>query len=218
MQVIDKGPPAVNLAIRRRRPPAWKRGHDIVASSIMVVLLTPVFAVIALWIKCVSRGPVFFRQLRVGHGGKYFEILKFRTMHLDDSATSRHRDYVKSRQQSKSLDKPAYASRLIPGGSMLRRTSLDELPQLWNVLLGDMSLVGPRPDVLELSDYESERERRRFEVQPGISGLWQVSGKNSLSYEQMIELDVRYVDGLSWWLDAKILLKTFRVLVSQDND
>lgn len=218
MPAIDQRQPVVNLAIRQRRPPAWKRACDMVVGAGLLVFLTPVSVAIGLWIKCVSRGPVFFKQPRVGHGGRYFEILKFRTMHLDDNATTNHREYVRGLQQTNSLEKPSYESRLISGGSMLRRLSLDELPQIWNVLWGEMSLVGPRPDVLELADYESDWELRRFEVQPGITGLWQVSGKNSLSYEQMIELDVRYIDGMSLWLDAKILMKTFRVLVSQDNN
>lgn len=218
MQVAEAITPFVSRVIARQQPPAWKRAFDIVMSVIFLALLSPVFAVVALWIKLVSPGPVFFRQSRVGHGGFDFRIAKFRTMHIDLEATAKHREYLKSLEKSEPLAKPKFESRLIPGGSLLRKFSIDELPQLWNVLIGEMSLVGPRPDVFSLEDYETPFELRRFEVQPGITGLWQVSGKNSLTYDQMIELDVQYVDDLSWSLDALIFAKTFRVLVSQDNN
>ena len=218
MQVAEAVTPFVSRVIARQQPPAWKRACDIVMSVILLTLLSPVFALVALWIKLVSPGPVFFRQDRVGHGGFDFRIAKFRTMHIDSEATAKHREYLKSLEKSQPFAKPKFDSRLIPGGSFLRKFSVDELPQLWNVLIGEMSLVGPRPDVFSLKDYETPFELRRFEVQPGITGLWQVSGKNSLTYEQMIELDVRYVDDLSWSLDALIVAKTFRVLLSQDNN
>ena len=218
MQVLDQQQEIARAAIRRLRPPVWKRTIDIVASMLLVLCFLPLFLVVAAWIKCVSRGPVFFRQLRVGHGGNLFPIIKFRTMHSDSNATENHREYLRNLEPSEPFAKPEIASRLIAGGGLIRKCSIDELPQLWNVLFGDMSLVGPRPDVMMLQDYKTNRELRRFEVQPGITGLWQVSGKNSLSYDEMIDLDLRYIDHLSLWNDCSIMLRTFRVLVNQDNN
>jgi lipopolysaccharide/colanic/teichoic acid biosynthesis glycosyltransferase len=199
-----------------RTPPAWKRTFDIVGSLALLVVLAPLLIFLAVYIKCVSRGPVLFRQERIGGGAKRFIINKFRTMHAAQVGDS-HRDYVASLIHSESpAMKPEYKSRLILGGSTLRSLSLDELPQLFNVLLGNMSLIGPRPEVLRLEDYEAW-QLRRFEVLPGISGLWQVSGKNRLTFNQMIRLDIQYVDGLTPALDLKIALKTLEVVVLRRN-
>ncbi|GAB5404003.1 MAG: hypothetical protein Aurels2KO_22340 [Aureliella sp.] len=199
-----------------RPPPPWKRAVDVVGSVFLLVVLLPVWAAIALYIRIVSRGPVVFCQERIGAGAQPFVIKKFRTMAVADT-TRQHREYIASLTTSdKPTTKPTDDRVFIPGGKLLRSLSLDELPQLLNVLAGDMSLVGPRPEVLLIEDYEPW-QLRRFEVLPGISGLWQVSGKNSLTFKQMIELDIRYVDSLSPILDLKIILKTFRVVFSREN-
>ena len=196
--------------------PAWKRFFDFFAALFLATLLSPLLVLISMFIRTVSKGPVIFRQRRYGQAGKPFSIWKFRTMGVLTSGDT-HRDYVKSLEKDRPFSKPANQSRLIPGGAIMRRLSLDELPQLWNVLRGEMSLVGPRPDVLAPDDYETEQELRRFEVLPGITGLWQVSGKNELSFRQMIALDIRYVEELSLLTDLRILLRTAFVVLWKAN-
>lgn len=204
------------FAVRFQPPPPWKRAIDVVGSLCLLVLLSPIFALIAIYIKSVSRGPFLFQQERIGAGALPFVILKFRTMEVDHDGDS-HRDYVAELARSGApASKPSYQKCLIRGGEFLRSVSLDELPQLFNVLMGNMSLVGPRPEVLQLEDYQPW-QLRRFEVLPGISGLWQVSGKNRLTFNQMIELDIRYVDELSFGLDARIMFRTLRVVVTRSN-
>ncbi len=174
---------------------------------------------IFLYIRLVSRGPAWFKQPRLGEMGEYFVIYKFRTMHHCDTArvTENHRAYVAARsREGLAVGKPDHSDRLIPGGGVLRGLSLDELPQLFNVLIGNMSLIGPRPDVLEWSDYQPW-QLRRFEVRPGISGLWQVSGKNRLTMDEMVALDIRYAENRSLKLDLWIIAKTFGVVFSKDN-
>lgn len=199
--------------------PIWKRAIDIVAAGLALVLLSPLLALIALYIRTVSRGPAIFKQSRLGEMGKPFTIYKFRTMYSGDSeqATLEHREYVSSRAElDEVVSKPDLADRLIPGGAFLRQRSLDELPQLVNVLIGNMSLIGPRPDVLGWRDY-TDWQRRRFEVKPGISGLWQVSGKNRLSFSRMMELDIEYVERRSFWFDMWIASQTIRLIIHKDN-
>jgi lipopolysaccharide/colanic/teichoic acid biosynthesis glycosyltransferase len=199
--------------------PLWKRAIDVVVSSILLFLLSPALLAIAIYIRSVSRGRVIFRQSRLGEMGHYFTIYKFRTMNACDPhlATSQHRAYVSSLAESDEVvSKPDHTKRLIPGGAFLRRTSIDELPQLFNVLLGNMSLIGPRPDVLDWTDY-STFQLHRFEVKPGITGLWQVSGKNRLSFSRMIELDIEYVNRRSFWFDIWIAFKTVKMILTNDN-
>lgn len=199
--------------------PWWKRSIDIVVSAGLLLMLAPVLAIIAVYIRAVSRGPSIFKQQRLGEMGEYFTIYKFRTMHPIDPqvATSRHREYISSLTDSDAaIAKPDFANRLILGGQFLRRTSLDELPQLFNVLLGSMSLIGPRPDVLHWGDY-TDAQVGRFEVRPGITGLWQVSGKNRLTFAQMMELDAEYVARRSFWFDMWIAWKTVKLILSNDN-
>ena len=207
-----------SLFISVRPIPAWKRTVDVLGCLTCSVFVIPALVALGLYIKCVSRGPVFFTQRRLGRGGKMFRICKLRTMKPREDSEASHRDYLRSIDRDAPVEKPDFDKRLIRGGKLIRALSLDELPQIWNVLRGEMSLVGPRPDVLLINDYGSDFELRRFEVLPGITGLWQVSGKNELSFEQMIELDVRYIDQLSLWQDLRILLKTFRVVFSKDNE
>lgn len=220
------GPARVDefVEIERRYTPVWKRMIDVVGVAFILPLLAPLLIMVAVYIKLVSRGPVFFVQSRVGFGGEMFRIFKFRTMHVPElSRDEMHRGYVAnlSRTDGPSkngpLKKPDYKSELILGGDFVRKLSIDELPQLFNVLLGNMSLVGPRPDVLQLNDYQSW-QLRRFEVVPGMTGLWQVSGKNRLSFDEMIDLDVQYIETRSIATDLRIICRTFAVLLFERNE
>jgi lipopolysaccharide/colanic/teichoic acid biosynthesis glycosyltransferase len=164
----------------------------------------------ALYIKCVSRGPVLFRQQRLGLAGAPFTFLKFRSMHAgsDQGFHARHvRELIRSGAPMRKLDAGA-DPRLIPGGRLLRGLCIDELPQLLNVLRGDMSLVGPRPCLPYEAQLFRDWHRKRFDVLPGITGLWQVSGKNSLGFEEMMRLDVEYARRKSLALNLRILLAT----------
>jgi lipopolysaccharide/colanic/teichoic acid biosynthesis glycosyltransferase len=197
------------------RVPAWKRCMDILGSLVAIVLSSPVFIIVSLYIKTVSRGRVLFMQKRVGYKGKQFTFLKFRTMHEKNDASD-HRDYLKELiRTGKPMEKldACRDKRIIPGGKILRKCCIDELTQLFNVLRGDMSLVGPRPCI----PYEAEEYLRwhahRFDVLPGMTGLWQVSGKNKLSFEQMIRLDISYMKRMSPLFDLKILLLTTPAII-----
>lgn len=208
-------------AIRQCNPavkvPAWKRVIDLSFVLLSSPLWAPLMALIALYIKCASPGPVFFRQPRVGFRGLRFECLKFRTMKAGADAAA-HQSHVKDLI---SADRPMVKmdalgdSRLIPGGKFLRSSGLDELPQLLNVLWGEMSIVGPRP----CTPYEHEHyeiwHRKRAAVLPGLTGLWQVSGKNKTTFRQMILLDIYYAMHARPLLDIKIMLRTFGVLAMQ---
>lgn len=196
--------------------PTWKRILDVVITIGGLPLLVPVSAAIAVAIRCVSRGPVFFRQERIGFQGQPFVCLKFRTMRAN-APTTEHQAYLealmKSGQPMKKLD--SADSRLIPLGSILRATGLDELPQFINVLRGEMSIVGPRPCLrYEYESYEPW-QKQRFNSLPGLTGLWQVSGKNKTTFEQMIRMDIRYAKTKSIGLDLAIMLKTVPVLAFQ---
>lgn len=199
-----------------RDVPGWKRALDIGGASLGLIVLSPLLILTAIVIKIVSPGPVFFRQTRVGLAQKPFSVLKFRTMHHNNAVTS-HADYTRgligSEKPMNKLD--AADPRIIFGGRVLRALAIDELPQLINVLKGEMSLVGPRPCL----PYEAEEYHRwhthRFSVLPGLSGLWQVSGKNNLTFAQMIRLDVEYEKRLSFWLDVQIILRTPLTIVDQ---
>lgn len=209
---------AISRHIDQLATPLWKRGFDLVGASFLLCLLLPFLAAVAMYIRLVSNGPALFYQRRVGHGGKHFTIIKFRTMNMRPGSDAEHRAYLGSlASQDAPIEKPDHVSRLIRGGSFLRRYSIDELPQLINVLLGTMSLIGPRPDVLELEDYQSW-QLRRFEVLPGMTGLWQVSGKNRLTFREMIQLDIQYIEARGFALDLRILWKTLAVIVQRDND
>lgn len=207
------------VEVIRRPVPIWKRGLDILGVLFVAPFLLPALLLIAVYIKCVSRGPVLFVQERLGHGADDFSIYKFRTMHVaTKSRDDEHRKYVASFSgEDAPIAKPDYRSSLIPGGALLRALSIDELPQLINVLVGNMSLVGPRPDVLRREDY-SAKQLRRFEVLPGMTGLWQVSGKNQTSFEEMIELDLRYIEQMSLSNDLQIIFRTVKVLVTERNE
>ncbi|WP_254063834.1 sugar transferase [Granulicella sp. S190] len=190
---------------------AWafmvKRTADVVISFVMLVLLAPLFVMIAALIKLTAPGPVFFKQTRMGYGKRPFEILKFRTMVQDAERLMSQVEHLNETQGP--TFKLKNDPRITPAGKFLRKTSLDEIPQLINVLVGDMSLVGPRP--LPLRDYEGFEQdwhRRRFSVKPGITCLWQIMGRSSIGFDEWMALDMRYIDQWSVWLDIKILCQT----------
>jgi lipopolysaccharide/colanic/teichoic acid biosynthesis glycosyltransferase len=201
-----------------------KHVMDFVGSGLLLLLCTPLFLVIALAIKTSSKGPVLFRQQRVGQYGRCFTFLKFRSMHADNDHRV-HKEYAikliagdvehkPSNGNDKSVYKLANDPRITRLGKFLRRTSLDELPQLVNVLKGDMSLVGPRPAIpYELAAYQTWHRRRVLEVKPGITGLWQVTGRSSVKFDEMVRLDLRYATSWSPWLDIKILMRTPRAVI-----
>ncbi len=195
--------------IETKQASRGKRMADLCIASVLFVILFPLLALIGIYIKLVSKGPALYIQPRVGFGGEKFRIYKFRTMHdRGQKRDQQHRNYVAGLAAGNGvLAKPDVKNELIPGGKLLRSLSLDELPQLWNVLKGEMSLVGPRPDLLDLSDYTSE-QLRRFEVLPGITGLWQINEKNNLTFNDMIDLDIEYVDTQTLLLDLKIIFWT----------
>jgi len=203
--------------LRSRALPWWKRGIDILGSLAALPLLVPMALVMLLVTRTRAPGPVFFRQERVGLGGQKFTIFKFRTMKAGASVSTHQAhaiDFIKNNRPMTKMDNKGDA-RLIPFGRILRATGLDELPQAFNVLLGDMSLVGPRPCIpYEFEAYE-EWQKERFRAMPGITGLWQVSGKNKLSFDQMIRLDIRYANSLSFFEDIRIIVMTIPTLVGQ---
>lgn len=197
--------------------PLWKRLLDALIILVTVPLTILVGGIIAAIIKFGSPGPVIFRQERVGYKGERFVCFKFRTMHAGVE-TSSHQGHtailIKSETPMTKLD-ASKDSRIIPFGSILRATGLDELPQLINVLRGEMSIVGPRPCVGYEYDMYEAWQKRRFDAVPGLTGLWQVSGKNHTTFNQMINLDIEYSEQMSLWLDLKIILKTGPVLGQQ---
>jgi len=187
--------------------PKWKRTVDLIAATVGLVLLLPVFVIVGLVIKLTSHGPVFFKHKRYGYLGKPFWVWKFRTMHIatDPEVHQQHVNELFARQRVlKKLDNP---DQLIPFGKLLRSSAIDELPQLINIFKGEMSLVGPRPDVVPIEKYSPEHQTR-FKVAPGLTGLWQVSGKNETTFEEMMQLDAEYVENRTLWLDLKILFLT----------
>lgn len=204
---------------KKRLPMIVKRVIDIVGSSLLLLLLSPVLAVIAVVIKLTSKGPVVFEQDRLGQFGKQFKCLKFRTMYANNDPKI-HQEFIqkfisgKDEKNKKKDAEPAVYKitndpRITPIGRFLRKTSLDEFPQFWNVLRGEMSLVGPRPPVpYEFEVYDHWHRRRVLEVRPGVTGLWQVSGRSRTCFDDMVRLDLRYAKSWSLWLDVKILLAT----------
>ena len=204
-----------------------KRLMDVLGSLLLLAMLSPVFLVIAAAIKLTSRGPVLFRQKRIGEHGIPFTFLKFRSMHMNNDS-SEHMEYVLQLIAGQAEKKPANGNggsvfkltndpRITPVGRVLRRSSLDELPQLINVLRGEMSLVGPRPPVpYEVEAYATWHRRRLLEAKPGITGLWQVHGRSRVGFDDMVRLDLRYARNCSPLLDLKILLQTPKAVVNGD--
>ena len=196
-----------------------KRVMDILGGTLALIMCTPLFLLIALAIKASSKGPVLFKQQRIGQYGKRFTFLKFRSMHIGNDPGV-HKEYVTKliagqaeRQASSGTGEGVYKltndRRITQVGKFLRRTSLDELPQFLNVLKGDMSLVGPRPAIpYEVAAYETWHRRRVLEVKPGITGLWQVHGRGRVRFDEMVRLDLQYARSWSPWLDINILMRT----------
>ena len=179
-----------------------KRIIDITIASTALILLSPVYLIVAHKVKKNLGSPVLFRQVRPGLHGKPFEMIKFRTMKdaLDADGNSL-----------------PDSERLTPFGKMLRATSLDEMPELWNVIKGDMSIVGPRPLLMEYLPLYNEQQAKRHNVRPGITGYAQVNGRNAISWEKKFELDTWYVENQSLWLDFKIMLKTIKKVIAKDD-
>jgi lipopolysaccharide/colanic/teichoic acid biosynthesis glycosyltransferase len=197
---------------------AFKRTVDVVGAVLILLVALPFVLVAGLAMRVGSTGPIFFRQQRVGRDGRAFTLYKLRTMFHpnDDSA---HRAYVASLvrghgERHDGLYKLVHDPRITPVGRFLRRFSIDELPQLWNVLRGDMSLIGPRPSTLDEVELFDQRARLRMAVRPGLSGLWQVSGRGELDFDEMIELDLRYWLAWSLRLELAIMLRTPVVVVT----
>jgi lipopolysaccharide/colanic/teichoic acid biosynthesis glycosyltransferase len=197
------------------RMPAWKRTVDITGALLGFILVLPLFLIIGILIKIVSPGPVFFKQDRVGYTGKKFTIYKFRTMKVNSDSSAHQKHVAKLMKEDKPFMQIENDARIIPLGNILRNTFLDELPQLINVLTGEMSLVGPRPDLTyAVPDYELW-QCARFNSVPGMTGLWQVSGKNKTTFKEMVRHDITYCLQKSFWLDVKILLLTVLTLIRQ---
>jgi lipopolysaccharide/colanic/teichoic acid biosynthesis glycosyltransferase len=200
-----------------------KRFIDILGSACALILLSPVFALVALAIKLTSAGPVLFRQERLGQSGKRFKLLKFRSMRMGCDSKI-HEDYVRrfiaGQVASGKIDgervfKLQADPRITRVGAFLRKTSLDELPQFWNVLTGAMSLVGPRPPLeYEFRAYDVWHRRRVLEIKPGITGLWQVEGRSRTQFDDMVRLDLKYAREWTVWLDLRILLQTPAAVIS----
>jgi len=201
------------------RIPGWKRAFDVTLVILASPIWIPICILIAILIKIASPGPALFRQERIGHMGRRFRCLKFRSMKLN-ADTGVHKEHLTELMtRNKALKKlDAADKRLIPGGLILRTAGLDELPQLINVLRGEMSLVGPRPSLPYEYELYDALQRQRCWTLPGLTGLWQVKGKNRTTFERMMELDVEYVKTKSLWLDMKILAGTIPALLRQAYD
>jgi lipopolysaccharide/colanic/teichoic acid biosynthesis glycosyltransferase len=205
---------------RKKGAKLLKRVIDVFGSLTALALLSPVFLLIAIAIKLTSKGSVLFKQKRVGQYGVEFTFVKFRSMYFDNDPRI-HQDYVRQLiagrhdcKQPSGVYKLQHDPRITPLGRFLRRTSLDEIPQFFNVLRGDMSLVGPRPPLpYEAEAYDIWHRRRFFEAKPGITGLWQVRGRSKVTFEEMVRLDIRYMRDWSIGLDLKILFETPRVVL-----
>lgn len=193
-----------------------KRTFDILFSSLILVFLSPILFMIALLIKFSSNGPIVFSHKRIGRGGKPFKCYKFRTMYKD--ADKRLQELLKNPEIKKEWEenfKLKNDPRVTPIGAFLRKTSLDEFPQFWNVLKGDLSVVGPRPVVQdEILQQYGEKAVKVLSIRPGLTGLWQVSGRNDTSYSNRILLDEEYINNQSFALDLKLVLKTIPAMIS----
>ena len=201
-----------------------KRMMDIVGSSLALIVCSPLFVVASIAVKLSSKGPILFRQQRVGQYGRCFTFLKFRSMHIDNDP-SVHKNYVTkliagqaeragANGSGEGVYKLTNDRRVTRVGKFLRRTSLDELPQLFNVLQGTMSLVGPRPAIpYEVEAYQTWHRRRLLEVKPGITGSWQVSGRSRVKFDDMVRLDLQYAKSWSPWMDINILMRTPRAVI-----
>ncbi len=214
-------PDHTNSSMKERLPMTVKSMLDIAISATALIVAFPIFFGIAVAVKATSRGPVFFRQHRIGLNGRSFEMLKFRSMYVNCDEDS-HKKYITKyiREQKNAAVEPGVFKltndkRITSIGQFLRKSSLDELPQLINVLMGDMSLVGPRPPLAyECEMYDIWHRRRLLSCKPGITGLWQVTGRSRTTFDEMVRLDLKYIKEWSLWLDLKILLATPKAVLS----
>ncbi len=189
-----------------------KRIFDIVASFAALLILSPLFLVIAILIKLEDpQGPVFYSQIRVGRNGKKFRMYKFRSTCVD--ADKKLKDLLAKNEVEGAMFKMKDDPRITRVGKWIRKTSVDELPQLWNVLHGDMALVGPRPPLPRETATYSEYDKQRLYVQPGCTGLWQVSGRNDVGFHEMVALDIQYIKTRNLWVDIKIMFKTVGIMI-----
>ncbi|APF41731.1 sugar transferase [Neomicrococcus aestuarii] len=191
-----------------------KRGFDVLGAALGLIFLSPIFLITALSVRLDSKGPIFFHQKRVGKNGEIFYMHKFRSMNPD--AEAKKAELMDQNESDGALFKMKKDPRITKVGAFIRRFSIDELPQLWNVLVGEMSIVGPRPPVPEEVQAYEKHVHRRFMVQPGITGLWQVSGRSGLSWEESVRLDLYYVENWSLIQDMVILFKTVRAVLTSD--
>lgn len=218
--LFNRGFLTVHFMIQRLRARWFTHGHtflkrtlDILASSILLILFSPIFLLIGILVKLEDGGPIFFAQRRVGQFGREFRMFKVRSMCLD--AEARLQEILAQNQHKDGVTfKLKHDPRITRVGRWLRKFSLDELPQLYNVLIGDMSLVGPRPPVpSEVSKY-SLAHRRRLAIKPGITCIWQISGRAEIDFSGQVQLDVNYIENLSFWMDVKILARTVPAVIS----
>jgi lipopolysaccharide/colanic/teichoic acid biosynthesis glycosyltransferase len=193
-----------------------KRLLDIVLSAVGLIILLPLFVVVAVLIKLEDpKGTVFFKQIRVGKNEKTFYMYKFRSM--VSNAEELKKDLMALNEVSGAMFKIKNDPRITKMGKFLRKTSIDEIPQLWNVLIGDMSLVGPRPPLPSEVEQYSDYDKQRLLVTPGCTGYWQITARNSVGFEEMVQMDLKYIQARSIWLDLKIIVKTaFMILFSRD--
>ena len=181
------------------------------SASILLIIISPLFLFIAVLIKISSRGPVFYKQNRVGFKGRFFQMYKFRSMVV--GAEEKQSQLQDQNDAQGLIFKMKNDPRVTLAGRFLRKFSLDELPQLFNVIKGDMSIVGPRPPLLNEVESYNSWHKKRLNIPPGITGLWQVSGRSELSFEEMVKLDLFYIESWSLWLDIKIMMKTIPVVL-----
>jgi exopolysaccharide biosynthesis polyprenyl glycosylphosphotransferase len=209
MSVVNKSESAYagKIPLVKVRYAFWKRILDVLGSSALLLALSPLFLLIAFLVKVSSPGPIIYQQTRIGRGGKPFPFYKFRSMYAD--ADKRLEELLKGYNEKEGpIFKMKRDPRVTPVGRWLRKYSLDELPQLFNVLKGEMSLVGPRPPLPREVEQYDERAFRRLSVTPGMTCLWQICGRSDTTFEEWLELDLFYIEHMSFWLDLKILLKT----------
>lgn len=196
-----------HIVVRRNKSYLFvKRVIDYVGSSIGIILFSPILLTIAIVIKLEDGGPIIFKQERIGHNGRHFNIYKFRSMRVD--AEELKAKLLAQNEVEGAMFKMKDDPRVTRFGKFIRKHSLDELPQFFNVFMGDMSLVGPRPPLVDEVETYDDYEKQRLLVRPGLSGLWQISGRNNLSFAEMVELDLKYIQTRSIRLDIKIILKT----------
>ena len=189
-----------------------KRVLDIVGGIVGCLISIPIIAIVAIPLKLESPGPLIFRQKRVGLNGRYFYICKLRSMYMD--AEQRKKELQQQNEMQGLMFKMHNDPRITKVGKFIRKTSIDELPQFWNVLRGDMSLVGTRPPTVDEYQQYQSHHKRRLSMKPGITGLWQVSGRSNIeNFEDVVALDIKYIDNWSFWLDIKLLFQTVAVVL-----